>query len=170
MKTESHKARPRRPMSRVQAHEGWKQIRNRYDDGGFSGGSMDRPALRKLLSDVEAERIDVIVVYKVDRLTRSLADLRQTGRAFRRPQCVLRLGDPVVQYDDEHGATDAKRALVFRAVRARGHRRADQGQDRRVQEEGHVDGRGGSSRGLLRCPRYRYILCAAADGEVVGRL
>ena len=57
-----------------QAHEGWKQIRNRYDDGGFSGGSMDRPALRKLLSDVEAERIDVIVVYKVDRLTRSLAE------------------------------------------------------------------------------------------------
>jgi len=44
-----------------QTHEGWKQIRNRYDDGGFSGGSMDRPALRKLLSDVEAERIDVIV-------------------------------------------------------------------------------------------------------------
>ena len=54
-----------------QAHEGWKQIRNRYDDGGFSGGSMDRPALRKLL--VEAKRIDVIVVYKVDRLTRSIA-------------------------------------------------------------------------------------------------
>jgi site-specific DNA recombinase len=53
-------------MSRVKlmkAHEGWKQIRNRYDDGGFSGGSMDGPALRKLLSDVEAERIDVIVVY-----------------------------------------------------------------------------------------------------------
>ena len=65
-----------------QAHEGWKQLRNRYDDGGFSGGSMDRPALRKLLSDVEAERIDVIVVYKVDRLTRSLADFAKLVELF----------------------------------------------------------------------------------------
>src|SRR6202162_86405 len=57
-----------------QAHEGWKLIRTHYADGGYSGGSMDRPALRRLLDDVRARRIDVIVVYKVDRLTRSLAD------------------------------------------------------------------------------------------------
>src|ERR1700678_751553 len=57
-----------------QAHEGWRLVRDRYDDGGFSGGSMERPALQKLLIDVQARRIDVIVVYKVDRLTRSLAD------------------------------------------------------------------------------------------------
>ena len=50
-----------------QAHEGWRLVRDRYDDGGFSGGSMDRPALQKLLIDVQARRIDVIVVYKVDR-------------------------------------------------------------------------------------------------------
>src|SRR5271156_3580160 len=62
-----------------QAHEGWQLIRDHYDDGGFSGGSMDRPALQKLLTDVEARRIDVIVVYKVDRLTRSLAPLAQLG-------------------------------------------------------------------------------------------
>jgi predicted site-specific integrase-resolvase len=55
-----------------QAHEGWKLIRTRYDDGGYSGGSMERPAIQKLLDDVRAHRIDVIVVYKVDRLTRSL--------------------------------------------------------------------------------------------------
>jgi site-specific DNA recombinase len=55
-----------------QAHEGWRLVRDRYDDCGFSGGSMDRPALQKLLIDVRARRIDVIVVYKVDRLTRSL--------------------------------------------------------------------------------------------------
>ena len=48
-----------------QAHEGWRLVRDRYDDGGFSGGSMDRPALQKLLIDVQARRIDVIVVYKV---------------------------------------------------------------------------------------------------------
>ncbi len=55
-------------------HEGWMAVRTGYDDGGFSGGSMQRPALRRLLSDVEAGHVDVVVVYKVDRLTRSLAD------------------------------------------------------------------------------------------------
>jgi site-specific DNA recombinase len=65
-----------------QAHEGWRLIRDRYDDGGFSGGSMVRPALQKLLVDVQARRIDVIVVYKVDRLTRSLADFAKLVEAF----------------------------------------------------------------------------------------
>ena len=50
-----------------QAHEGWKLVRTHYDDGGYSGGSMDRPAIHKLLDDVRAHRVDVIVVYKVDR-------------------------------------------------------------------------------------------------------
>lgn len=57
-----------------QAHEGWEAIDELYDDGGFSGGSMDRPGLQQLMEDVEAGKIDIIVVYKVDRLTRSLAD------------------------------------------------------------------------------------------------
>ena len=57
-----------------QAHEGWEAIDEHYDDGGFSGGSMDRPGLEALMADVEAGKVDVIVVYKVDRLTRSLAD------------------------------------------------------------------------------------------------
>ena len=65
-----------------QAHEGWRLIRDHYDDGGYSGGSMDRPALQKLLADVEARRIDVIVVYKVDRLTRSLADFAKLVELF----------------------------------------------------------------------------------------
>src|SRR6202795_4471250 len=65
-----------------QAREGWSLIRNRYDDGGFSGGSMERPALKKLLDDVRARRIDVIVVYKVDRLTRSLADFAKLVELF----------------------------------------------------------------------------------------
>ena len=67
---------------RSQSHEGWKRIRDRYDDGGFSGGSMDRPALAKLLDDVRARRVDVIVVYKVDRLTRSLADFAKLVELF----------------------------------------------------------------------------------------
>jgi site-specific DNA recombinase len=65
-----------------QAHEGWKLIRTHYDDGGYSGGSIDRPALQKLLDDVRAHRIDVIVVYKVDRLTRSLADFAKLVELF----------------------------------------------------------------------------------------
>src|SRR6202041_2503917 len=65
-----------------QAHEGWRLVRDRYDDGGFSGGSMERPGLQKLLADVQARRIDVIVVYKVDRLTRSLADFAKLVETF----------------------------------------------------------------------------------------
>ena len=57
-----------------QKHEGWSLVPNRYDDGGFSGGNMERPGLKALLADVEAGLVDIIVVYKVDRLTRSLAD------------------------------------------------------------------------------------------------
>ena len=57
-----------------QKHEGWSALSERYDDGGFSGGSMERPALQRLLADIEAGHVDVVVVYKVDRLTRSLPD------------------------------------------------------------------------------------------------
>ena len=55
-------------------HEGWVGLRAAYDDGGFSGATMDRPALQQLLADVTAGRVDTVVVYKIDRLTRSLAD------------------------------------------------------------------------------------------------
>ncbi|MDI9849674.1 recombinase family protein [Rhodoblastus sp. 17X3] len=65
-----------------QAHEGWKLLREHYDDGGYSGGTMDRPALQRLLNDVRARRFDVIVVYKVDRLTRSLADFAKLVELF----------------------------------------------------------------------------------------
>jgi DNA invertase Pin-like site-specific DNA recombinase len=67
---------------RSQAHAGWTPIRTKYDDGGFSGGNTDRPALLRLLADVSAGKIDVIVVYKVDRLTRSLADFAKLVELF----------------------------------------------------------------------------------------
>jgi DNA invertase Pin-like site-specific DNA recombinase len=57
-----------------QRHEGWICLATRYDDGGFSGATMDRPALQRLLADITADRVDTIIVYKIDRLTRSLAD------------------------------------------------------------------------------------------------
>jgi site-specific DNA recombinase len=65
-----------------QAHEGWICLKQAYDDGGYSGGSLERPALQNLLEDVRAKKIDVIVVYKVDRLTRSLADFAKLVELF----------------------------------------------------------------------------------------
>ncbi len=67
-----------------QKQEGWNLAADRYDDGGFSGGSLDRPALKKLLDDVEAGRIDIIVVYKIDRLSRSLVDFTKLVELFDR--------------------------------------------------------------------------------------
>jgi site-specific DNA recombinase len=65
-----------------QAHEGWKLIRDHYDDGGFSGGSLDRPGLQKLLADIRERRIDIVVVYKIDRLPRSVTDFAKLVELF----------------------------------------------------------------------------------------
>jgi site-specific DNA recombinase len=67
---------------RSQAHAAWTLIRSQYNDGGYSGGSTDRPALQRLLTDVRSRKVDVIVVYKVDRLTRSLADFAKLVELF----------------------------------------------------------------------------------------
>src|ERR1035437_3863646 len=77
---------------RSQQGEGWRLIKTHYDDGGLSGGTMERPALQSLLEDIRQKLVDVVVVYKVDRLTRSLSDFacqakspicRQSARQFR---------------------------------------------------------------------------------------
>jgi len=65
-----------------QRHEGWHLLGAQYDDGGFSGGSMERPALQRLLEDIAAGKIDTVVVYKVDRLTRSLTDFAKIIEIF----------------------------------------------------------------------------------------
>src|ERR1035441_662449 len=65
-----------------QRHEGWRALPALYDDGGYSGGNLDRPALQHLLEDIEANKVDTIVVYKVDRLTRSLADFAKIVEAL----------------------------------------------------------------------------------------
>ena len=65
-----------------QKHEGWRALAAAYDDGGYSGGSMERPGLQKLLADIAAGLIDIVVVYKVDRLTRSLADFAKLVELF----------------------------------------------------------------------------------------
>ncbi len=67
-----------------QKNEGWICLPDRYDDGGFSGGSMERPSLEQLLRDIEAGKVDCVVVYKVDRLSRSLLDFARIMEAFDR--------------------------------------------------------------------------------------
>src|SRR5688572_8402473 len=67
-----------------QRPEGWLLVPDRYDDGGFSGGTLERPALQRLLADIEAGRVDVVVVYKIDRLSRSLMDFARLVEVFDR--------------------------------------------------------------------------------------
>ena len=67
---------------RSQRHEGWVCLPQSYDDGGFSGGTMDRPALQRLLTDIGAGKVDVVVTYKIDRLTRALADFAKITESF----------------------------------------------------------------------------------------
>src|SRR6187455_1849350 len=73
---------------RSQTHARWTLVRTRYDDGGFSGGSTERPALQCLLADVRARKVQIIVVYKVDRLTRSLADFAKVSSIVMRAGMV----------------------------------------------------------------------------------
>jgi DNA invertase Pin-like site-specific DNA recombinase len=72
-----------------QVHAGWTVLAERYDDGGYTGANLDRPALRKLLVDIEAGRVDAVLVYKVDRLSRSLLDFARLMEVFERHQVSL---------------------------------------------------------------------------------
>ncbi len=74
---------------RSQAGEGWTVLPDRYDDGGFSGGNMERPALKRLMADVEAGKVDCTIVYKVDRLSRSLLDFARILEAFETHQVAF---------------------------------------------------------------------------------
>src|SRR5258705_11111333 len=67
-----------------QKHEGWTVLPAQYDDGRYSGGTMERPALKRLLADIEGSQVDVVVVYKVDRLTRALSDFAKLVEVFDR--------------------------------------------------------------------------------------
>jgi len=67
-----------------QQHEGWVCLPNQYDDGGYTGANMERPAIRRLMADIEAGKVDCVVVYKVDRLSRSLLDFARIMEIFER--------------------------------------------------------------------------------------
>jgi len=98
-----------------QAQEGWRLISDHYNDGGLSGASLERPALQKLLAEVRARKVDIVVVYKVDRLTRSLADFAKLIELF--DAHLFRVGDAGVLYQLQHGSAHTQRAVVLCAVR-----------------------------------------------------
>src|SRR5215210_2658394 len=118
-----------------QAPEGWRFVRESYDDGGVSGGSLDRPALQRLLADIRAGRIDVVVVYKVDRLTRSLADFAKLVELFDAHGVSFVSVTQAFNTTSSMGRLTLNVLLSFAQFRARGHRREDPRQDRSQQEE-----------------------------------
>jgi site-specific DNA recombinase len=103
--------------------EGWRLIKTAYDDGGFSGGTMERPAQQLLLAGIRQKLIDVVVVYKVDRLTRSLTDFARMIELFDAEGVSLRCRNPAIQHDNFDGKANFQRAALIRTIRARGHRR-----------------------------------------------
>ena len=114
---------------RSQAGEGWRLVPEHYDDGGLSGASLDRPALQALLAEVRARRIDVVVVYKVDRLTRSLADFAKLIEIFDAHAASFVSVTQSFNTTTSIGAAHAQYPVVVRPVRARGDRRTGARQD-----------------------------------------
>src|SRR5262249_10896158 len=109
---------------------GWTLSRARYDDGGYSGGSTDRPALQQLLADIRARKIDVVVVYKVDRLTRSLADFAKLVELFDAHGVSFVSVTQQFNTTTSMGRLTLNDAALLCPVRARGDQRAHPRQDR----------------------------------------
>jgi DNA invertase Pin-like site-specific DNA recombinase len=126
---------------RSQHGEGWRLVPTAYDDGGVSGGTMERPALQRLLADIAQGKIDIVVVYKVDRLTRSLADFAKMVEVFDAHGVSFVAVTQQFNTTSSMGRLTLNILLSFCPVRARGHGRAHPRQDRRVQAQGPMDGR-----------------------------
>jgi site-specific DNA recombinase len=128
-----------------QAGEGWHLIRTHYDDGGLSGATMERPALQRLMADIDQGLVDAVVVYKVDRLTRSLADFAKMVEVFDARAVSF------VAVTQQFNTTTSMGRLTLNVLLSfaqfeRGDRRAHPRQDRRLQAQGHLDGRPGAAR------------------------
>ncbi len=108
---------PPRPTSLRKSTRVGKSIPKSYDDGGFTGSNMERPALQRLLADIEAGEVDCVIVYKVDRLSRIAARLHQDHRNVRPTRRLVRQRHAAVQHIDVDGPTRAQRAVVVRPVR-----------------------------------------------------
>ncbi len=123
-----------------QASEGWQVIPDQYNDPAYSGGNMDRPALQRILKDIEAGLVDVVVVYKINRLRARSPTLRNWSRSsMQEGSRSLRSRSNSTQPPPWAG--DAECAPVVRPVRARARLERDQGQGRRLPQEGQMDRR-----------------------------
>ena len=129
-----------------QKAEGWLLVPDRYDDGGISGATLERPALKRLLADIEAGRVDVVVVYKIDRLSRALMDFAKLVEVFDRNNVTFVSVTQSFNTTTSMGRLDPEYPAQLCAVRARGDRRAHPGQIRGLSKKGHLDGRLGAAR------------------------
>jgi site-specific DNA recombinase len=123
-----------------QMHENWRLISKHYDDGGFSGGNMDRPALQELLKDVESGQIDMVVVYKIDRLSRSLFDFSKIIELFEKHSIGFVSVTQAFNTSTSSGKLMLNMLLSF-AQYERIDRRAHSRQSGCVQEKRSLDGR-----------------------------
>ena len=140
-----------------QRHEGWRALDDHYHDPGLSGGTLERPALQRLLRDVEAERVDAVVCYRVDRLTRSLTDFSRLAALFEQRKIALvsitesfntatsigRLNLHMILSFAQYERELAGERIEFRARGLEKHARRDRG-------EGAVRGPGQGQRGAIR--------------------
>ena len=129
-----------------QAAEGWRLVPDHYDDGAFSGASLERPALQQLLADVRARKIDIVRGLQGRPADPLAGGFCQADRAVRRPWRLVRVGDAIVQHQLQHGAAHAQCAVVLCAVRARADRGAGARQDRGLQAQGPLGRRPGPAR------------------------
>jgi site-specific DNA recombinase len=131
-----------------QKHEGWTVLPTLYDDGGYSGGTMERPALQRLLADIEAGQIDVVVVYKVDRLTRALSDFAKLVEVFDRR------GVSFVSITQQFNTTTSMGRLTLNILLSFAQFERELIGERvrdKIAASGHVDGWHGATR--IRCQR-----------------
>ena len=116
-------------------------VRDQYDDGGVSGGTLERPGLKRLLADIEDGLVDVVVVYKIDRLSRSLMDFSKLVEVFDRNGVTFVSVTQSFNTTTSMGRLTLNILLSFCTVRTRGDGRAHSRQGPRQPDEGHLDGR-----------------------------
>ena len=124
-----------------QASQGWRLLPQQYNDPAYSGGNLDRPALKKLLADITAGKVDVVVVYKIDRLTRSLADFAKLVETFDARSISFVAVTQQFNTTTSMGRLTLNVLFVVRSVRAGACFRASEGQGRRLAQKGQMDGR-----------------------------
>ena len=133
-----------------QRHLGWSVVADRYDDGGYTGGNLERPALQKLLTDLKAGKIDCVVIYKVEPLEPVITRLCTADGDLRATWGQLSIGHSAAEHDQLFGTINFKYSVVVCAVRARAHRRPHERQNVSGEAERQV-GRRHPGAGVRRC-------------------